>query len=155
MLSLPKRVQQTEQNMAKRSQRQRKKPTRRVQQYGGRVLVFRGAPLQRGHGLGGLFKTLFRVAMPAIRRAAPIVKRVAMRVGKSATKRVAKAGAKVLEDVATNRSTLKEALKERAQEAALSAAMDAINKSGAQRKSNTPVRRVKKKKQRRANAPRL
>ena len=116
--------------------------------------MFRGAPLQRGHGLGGLFKTLFRVAMPAIRRAAPIVKRVAMRVGKSAAKRAANAGGKVLEDVATNRSTLKEALKERAQEAALSAAMDAINKSGVQRNSNTPVRRVKKK-QRRANAPRL
>ena len=141
--------------MAKRSQRQRKKPTRRVQQYGGRVLVFRGAPLQRGHGLGGLFKTLFRVAVPVIRRAAPIAKRVAVRVGKSAVKRAAKAGAKVLEDVATSRSTLKESLKERAQEAALSAAMDAINKSATPKKSNTPVKQAKKKQRRRTNAPRL
>ena len=81
------------------------------QQYGGRVLVFRGAPLQRGHGLGGLFKTLFRVAVPAIRRAASIAKREATRFGKSALKRRAKAGANVLEDVVTNRSILKEALK--------------------------------------------
>ena len=141
--------------MAKRSQRQRKKPTRRVQQYGGRVLVFRGAPLQRGHGLGGLFKTLFRVAVPVIRRAAPIAKRVAMRVGKSAAKRAAKAGAKVLEDVATNRSTLKESLKERAQEAALNAAMDAINKSASKGTSNTPVKHAKKKQRGRTNAPKL
>ena len=134
--------------MAKRSQR------RKPLQYRGRVLVFRGAPLQRGHGLGGLFKTLFRVAVPAIRRAAPIAKKVATRVGKSALKRTAKAGAKVLEDVVTNRSTLKEALKERAQEAALNAAMDAINKTTASKKSNTPVRRTKKKQQR-VNTPRL
>ena len=139
--------------MAKRTQRKKSMRGAR-QQYGGRVLVFRGAPLQRGHELGGLFKTLFRVAVPAIRRAAPIAKRVATRVGKSALKRTAKAGAKVLEDVVTNRSTLKEALKERAQEAALNAAMDAINKTTAPKKSNTPVRQTKKK-QRRVNTPRL
>ena len=106
--------------------RQRKTPTRSAYQYGGRVLVFRSRPLQRGHGLGGLFKTLFRVAVPVIRRAAPIAKRVAKTIGKEAVERAKKTGAK---DVISNRSTLKEALKERAQEAALTAAMDAINKS--------------------------
>ena len=59
--------------MAKVTQRQQKRQSA-TRQYGGRVLVFRGAPLQRGHGLGGLFKTLFRVAVPVLRRAAPIVK---------------------------------------------------------------------------------
>ena len=63
--------------------------------------MFRGPPLQRGHGLGGLFKTLFRVAVPVIRCAAPIAKKVALRVGKSAAKRAAKAGAKVIHYVAT------------------------------------------------------
>ena len=78
----------------------------RVQQYGrGRVTVIRGAPLQRGHGLGGLFKTLFRVAVPILRRAAPIVKRVAVRAGKSVAKRAVKAGARVFKDVATKQST--------------------------------------------------
>ena len=132
--------------------RQRKTPARRAYQYGGRVLVFRGRPLQRGHGLGGLFKTLFRVAVPAIRRAAPIAKRVAKTVGKEAVKRVKKTGAKVLDDVISNRSTLKEALKERAQEAAITAAMDAINKSATPKKTNTPVRRAKRKQR---NSPRL
>ena len=72
-------------------------------QYGGRITVYRGQPLQRGHGLGGIFRSLFRVAMPVIRRAAPIVKKVAVRAGrrvaKKAVKRAAEAGAQVLEDV--------------------------------------------------------
>ena len=143
--------------MAKNVKRQHRRSTlNHSKQYGGRVLVFRGAPLQRGHGLGGLFKTLFRVAVPVIRRAAPIAKKVALRVGKSAAKRAAKAGAKVIQDVATNRSTFKEAVKERAQEAALNAAMDAINKSAPKRTSNTRGRQAKKKQpKKRTNAPRL
>ena len=110
--------------MAKVTQRRQKRQSA-TRQYGGRVLVFRGAPLQRGHGLGGLFKTLFRVAVPVLRRAAPIVKRTAVRVGKAASKRAVKAGAKALQDVATNKSTLKVAIKK----AAFDAAADAINKS--------------------------
>ena len=131
----------------------------RVQQYGrGRVTVFRGAPLQRGHGLGSLFKTLFRVAVPILRRAAPIVKRVAVRAGKSVAKRAVKAGARVLKDVATKPSMLKDSLKQQAQEAALNAAMDAINKSASPQKANTPARKGKgkqRKQRRRTNAPRL
>lgn len=144
---------------SKAPQRRRTKQLQRVQQYGGgRVTVFRGAPLQRGHGLGGLFKTLFRVAVPVLRRVAPIVKRVAVRAGKSAVKRATKAGVRVIKDVATKQSTLKDALKQRAQEAALSAAMDAINKSAPSRKANIPARKGKgkqQKKRRRSNAPRL
>ena len=132
--------------------RQRKTPALRAYQYGGSVLVFRGRPLQRGHGLGGLFKTLFRVAVPVVRRAAPIAKRVAKTIGKEAVKRVKKTSAKVLDDVISNRSTLKEALKERAQEAALTVAMDAINKSATLKKTNTPVKRPKRKQR---NSPRL
>jgi hypothetical protein len=144
--------------MAKPKRTQSKR-ARRVQQYGGRVTVFRGAPLQRGHGLGGLFKTLFRVAVPLIRRAAPIVKRVAVRAGKSVAKRAVKAGARVINDVASNQSTLKDALKNRAQEAALQAAMDAINKGAPSRKASTPARKGKGKgnrqQRKRTNAPQL
>ena len=148
--------------MAKSKAPQRRR-IQRVQQYGrGRVTVFRGSPLQRGHGLGGLFKTLFRVAVPVLRRAAPIVKRVAVRAGKSAAKRAANAGMRVIKDVATKKSTLKNAVKQRAQEAALNAALDAINKSASPRKANTLARKGKSKQQqhkkqqrRRTNAPRL
>ena len=40
-------------NIAKVTQRQKRRQ-RTTRQYGGRVLVFRIVPLQRGHGLGGL-----------------------------------------------------------------------------------------------------
>ena len=63
--------------MAKVAQRQQKRHIA-SRQYSGRVFVFRSAPLQRGHGLGGQFKTPFRVAPLALRRAAPIVKRTAV-----------------------------------------------------------------------------
>lgn len=119
------------------TRRRRKTQRQTPRQYGGRVRIFRGRALQRGHGLGGLFKTLFRVALPVIRRAAPIVKRVAV----GAVKRGVKTGAKVLKDVASKQNTLKGALKHRAQEAALEAAMDAINKSGASRNTNTSGRK--------------
>ena len=140
--------------MVRTTQQQRQTGSR---QYGGRVLVFRGAPLQRGHGLGGLFKTLFRVAIPAIRRAAPIVKRAAVRVGKAATKRAVKAGTQVLKDVASNKSTLKEAIKQQVKEAAFSAAAEAINNEVMPQRSNTPKRKLKSKQQKRrkTNAPRL
>ena len=143
--------------MAKLTQRQQRRQST-TRQYGGRVLVFRGAPLQRGHGLGGLFKTLFRVAVPVLRRAAPIVKRTALRVGKAATKRAAKAGSQVIKDVATNKSTLKEALKQRVQEAALDAAAEVINKGVVSQKVNTSRRKSKSqqvKRKRKTNAPRL
>ena len=116
----------------------RRKPQRRAaRQYGGRVRIFRGQALQRGHGLGGLFKTLFRVAMPIVRRAVPIVKRVAVQAAKRGTK----AGVRVLKDVASKRSTLKGAVNQRAQEATLEAAKDAINKSDASRNTNTSARK--------------
>ena len=143
--------------MAKARQRQQRRQSA-TRQYGGRVLVFRGAPLQRGHGLGGLLKTLFRVAAPVLRRAAPIVKRTAVRVGKAASKRAVKAGAKALEDVATNKSTLKEALKQRVQEAAFDAAAEVINKGVVSQSVNTSRRKSKSqqvKRKRKTNAPRL
>ena len=88
--------------MAKTSQRRQNRQVK-TPQYGGRVLVYRGASLQRGHGLGGLFKSLFRVAVPVLRRAAPIVKRAAVRAGKSASKEAFKAGKKALKDVVTKK----------------------------------------------------
>ena len=138
------------------SQRQQKRQSA-TRKYGGHVLVFHGAPLQRGHGLGGMFKALFRVAVPALRRAAPIVKRTAVRVGKAASKRAVKAGAKALQDVAKNKSTLKEAIKQRVQEAAFDAAAEAINKGVVSQKVNTSKRKSKNQqvKRRKTNAPRL
>ena len=128
-----------------------------AQQYGGKVNIFRGSSLQRGHGLGGLLKTLFRVAVPVIRRAAPIVKRVTAKVGKAASRKALGVGKKVLKDVATKNSTLKDSLKKHAQEAALNAAMDAINKSVVKKKARTLKRQSKGKHciKQKTKAPRL
>ena len=138
---------------------QRRKTTGRMRQYGrGPITVFRGAPLQRGHGIfGTLLRTLGRVAVPVLKRTAPIAKKVAVRAAKSAAKRTAKAGMKVLEDVVTKQNTIKGALKQRAQEAALNAALDAINKTKSSQKGNTTARQAKSKQQKkkRTNAPRL
>ena len=133
---------------------------KRQRQYGrGPITVFRGAPLQRGHGIfGTLLRTLGRVAVPVLKRAAPTVKKVAIRAAKSAAKRTAKAGMKVLEDVVTKQNTLKGAVKQRAQEEALNAAMDAINKTKASKRGNTSTRQAKSKQQqkrKRTSAPRL
>ena len=118
-------------------------------QYGGRVLVYCGASLQRGHGLGGLFKSLFfvgvGVGVSILRRAAPIVKRAALHARKSASKHAFKVGKEAVKDVVTKKATLKEAIKDRAQEAALAAAFKAISKSETSRKINTPPRQTKNK----------
>ena len=134
--------------MVKTSQRQQNKRVK-TPQYGGSVLVYRGASLQRGHGLGGLFKSLFRVAVPILRRATPIVKRAAVPAGKSASKHAFKAGKKELKDVVTKKATLKKATKDRAQEAALVAAFKAINRRETSRIINTPARQIKNKKRKR------
>ena len=83
---------------------------------------FRGAPLQRGHGIGGLFKGLFRIAVPIIRKSlAPIARRglkaAAKSALKSAGKKALKASAYALKDVAEDKATLREALQNRATEA--------------------------------------
>ena len=53
---------------------------------GGGVDVFRGTRMQKGHGLGGLFRGLFKSAMPLLKSgmkaAAPMLKRGAKTLGK-------------------------------------------------------------------------
>lgn len=97
----------------------------------GDMRVFRGQALQRGHGIGGLFKGLMRVAMP-------LMKKGLLHVGK----RALNAGAKVLEDVSQNKS-LKESVKNRAGEAFNP--LNLINSAVGKRKSNTSVNPKKRK----------
>lgn len=105
--------------------------------YGG-MRVFRAQPMQRGHGIGGLFKGLMRVAMPLLKKGLLF-----------AGKRALTAGANVLQDVSENKSSLKEAAKNRALEAINP--LNLINSAPRKRKSNTSVTQRKRKVKRTAN----
>lgn len=56
---------------------------------------FAGPLVQQGHGIGGIFKSLFRSVIPLFRSAAPVLKKVA----KTAAKEVVRTGANVVDDV--------------------------------------------------------
>lgn len=60
------------------------------QQRGGNIVGFRGARVQRGYGIGGIFKSLARIAIP-------LFKRSAKAVGKRALKAATEVGQDVLE----------------------------------------------------------
>ena len=47
---------------------------------GGGMPVYAGAPYQRGHGLGGIFRGLAKMAMPLVKRAAPVLFKTAKKV---------------------------------------------------------------------------
>ena len=95
----------------------------------GDMRVFRGQALQRGYGIGGLFKGLMRVVMSLMKKGL---------LGK----RAVNAGAKVLEDVSQNKN-LKESVKNRAGEAFNP--LNIIKGATGKRKSNTSVNSQKRK----------
>ena len=71
------------------------------------MAIYRGRALQRGHGLGGLFKGLFRIAAPIIKRTlVPIGKRALKAVGK----RALEAGAHAVKDIVEDKVSVKDAL---------------------------------------------
>ncbi|RLJ22857.1 hypothetical protein DJ031_00120 [bacterium endosymbiont of Escarpia laminata] len=76
-----------------------------VRQVGGQLPVFVGGRGQRGHGLGNIFGSLFRSAMP-------LIKRGALALGK----RALKTGMHVARDVVAG-GNLKESVKKRAKAA--------------------------------------
>ena len=142
----------------------------------GRMAIYRGQPLQRGHGFGGLLKGLARIAIPIIKRSlvksAPIIRRTLVSAGKkalkSAGKRALKTAAYVVKDVAKDGRSLKESINKRSSEAVrkeknklIKQAFEAVSKqkpintSAPKRKSNTNVRRSKVKRKRPINAPTL
>ena len=77
-----------------------RKNRKRAQQLEGQANIFRGVALQGGHGLGSLLKTLICVALPVIRRAAPILKCDTAKVWKAASRKALGVGKQVLKDVA-------------------------------------------------------
>lgn len=88
----------------------------KVPHYGRGVPYFAGPVYQRGHGLGGLFRGLFRFAMPLIKQGARTVGRQALQTGMQ-----------VAGDMLENRP-FKESVKSRVREAGSSLRTKAENK---------------------------
>ena len=84
------------------------------QQNGGNIVGFRGGRIQKGYGIGGMFKSLARIAIPLFKR-----------VAKAVRKRALKAATDVGQDVLEGKNVLKllksrgsDAVKELAQQGA-------------------------------------
>ena len=78
-----------------------KRRRRQYVQHGGSFPVFRAMqPLQRGYGLGGMFRSLFRTVTPHLKKGLAHVGRRALT-----------AGANALADMSANDTSLKDALK--------------------------------------------
>lgn len=74
---------------------------------------FAGPSIQRGHGLGGIFSSLFRAIVPLFSKAAPVLKSAA----KTAAKEAVRTGVNVVDDVLDGRN-LQDAVANRSKEAA-------------------------------------
>lgn len=85
------------------------------------IPVFAGERYQRGHGLGGLFRIVARLAAPAL-------KQVGRKAIRSVGKHALKAGTDVLSDVIKGRS-LKQSVKARAKERSKAAFNEAIREA--------------------------
>ena len=47
---------------------------------GGGMPVYAGAPYQRGHGIGGIFKSVAKMALPLLKKGMPFLKKTAKNV---------------------------------------------------------------------------
>jgi hypothetical protein len=80
------------------------------QQRGGNIAGYRGARMQRGYGIGGIFKSLARYAIPLLKQGAKVVGKRALQVatevgqdvlqGKNVRESVENHGGKVVKDFA-------------------------------------------------------
>ena len=86
------------------------------QQHGGNIVGFRGARIQRGYGIGGIFKSLARIAIPLFKRGA-----------KAVGKRALKVATEVGQDVLEGKDVIKSA-KSRGKQAVSDIAEAATNK---------------------------
>lgn len=85
-------------------------------QAGNGLSYYRGIPLQRGSGLGGIFRSMFRMAVPLFKKGA-----------KALGKQFLRTGVEVANDVIQGKD-VKSAVKQRAKEAGKSLTDKAANK---------------------------
>ena len=100
------------------------------QQHGGNIVGFRGARIQRGYGIGGIFKSLARIAIPLFKRGA-----------KAVGKRALQAATEVGQDVLEGKNVI-ESAKSRGKQAAGDVAKAAANKVMAGRGRKKGIKRA-------------
>ena len=100
------------------------------QQHGGNIVGFRGARIQRGYGIGGIFKSLARIAIPLFKRGA-----------KAVGKRALQAATEVGQDVLEGKNVI-ESAKSRGKQAAGDVAKAAANKVMAERGRKKGIKRA-------------
>ena len=115
-------------DMGKQQQQQQQPLYYPTWQYGHGLKAFRGPTMQKGYGLGGLFKGLARSF-------APVLKKGLINVGKKALK----TGVDVLSDVAEGKN-LKQSVKQRTKQTFL----NAINSSNSNQRVSRKRAAVKK-----------
>ena len=96
------------------------------------MLVFHGAPLQRGYGLGSFFASLARRALPFFKQGAKAIGRAALRTG-----------ANVAQDVLAGKN-LKESTRSRIRQSAQTLKEQALNQLMGQRGSGRTTLKRKK-----------
>ena len=100
------------------------------QQHGGNIVGFRGARIQRGYGIGGIFKSLARIAIPLFKRGA-----------KAVGKRALQAATEVGQDVLEGKNVI-ESAKSRGKQAAGDVAKAAANKVIVERGRKKGIKRA-------------
>jgi len=80
------------------------------------MIIYRGGRRQRGHGIGGVFKNLFRSAMPMIKEGGKIVAKNALNLG-----------ANVLADMRSGENNVGKAFERHAIKTAMETAEDMVN----------------------------
>ena len=100
------------------------------QQRGGNIIGFRGARIQRGYGIGGIFKSLARIAIPLFKRGA-----------KAVGKRALQAATEVGQDVLEGKNVIGSA-KSRGKQAVGDVAKAAVNKVMAGRGHKRGIKRA-------------
>ena len=100
------------------------------QQRGGNIAEFRGARMQRGYGIGSIFKSLARYAIPLPKQGAKVV-------GKRALQAATEVGQDVLQ-----RKNVKEAFKSRGKQAASDVAKNAAKKVMTGKGRKTGIKRA-------------
>ena len=114
--------------------------------------LFMGSRYQKGHGLGGIFRTIARIAMPLLRRTAiPFLKRAGKSALKTVGRQVIRSGKSLVGDVVQGKP-FKESVKRRTKQGVEKAVVSILKGGKRKQKGGGMIEPAKKKKKCSANS---